>query len=243
MNVRAAIAVLLLAATIGAARADDAPLPNDPVRQGWYVAPMFSYLFPEHTRFTGQGFGTITAIGHHAKVASVEAAFVYAGNFKYADGAQLLGGQLTLVVGPMFESPVLSHFVALVGLGGLAEKKMVFRAQDGSSLIGDVGLGYLAPIDLFGLDSLLRLEVRYRADYQMPPRESWEPAYFRDWMVNLGLQVPLSPKPPPPPPPEPPRVVPPVPPTAQPDQSTAQPAPESGAPVPAESGASAPPPQ
>ncbi len=212
MKTSAALAVVMLATT-GMARAQEAPVSNDPVRPGWYVATMYSHLFASEKRYTGRGMGGIVAIGHHGDVASIEVAGLYYAAFKYGDEARygdvpsLAGGQISLLFNPLRDFG-LSRLYGLVAVGAFAEKNMPGKAADGSGLFGDLGLGYLQPLGLFGLDALLRGEVRYRADYQMAPRQDWEAPYFRDWTLNVGLQIPLSRKPPPPPPPEPPKVVP-----------------------------------
>jgi outer membrane protein OmpA-like peptidoglycan-associated protein len=59
-------------------------------------------------------------------------------------------------------------------------------------LAGDAGLGYLQPFHLFGRTLSARAELRYRYDYQEPPRPTNAPSTFSDLVFNLGVQIPLS---------------------------------------------------
>jgi hypothetical protein len=221
------------------------PAKNDPQSPGWYLAPFFSFVATDDQRGTGNGKGFQLAIGHHGEVASIELAGVFSSMSK--DNAQLAGGQLALVVGPIVDQEFLARFYGVFAIGAVSESNIRgLGYKDGSGLIGDLGVGYRQPMPIQGHAVNLRAEARYRADFQMPPRDANEPTYFRDLVFNVGIEIPLSSPPPPPPPPPPPQVVPPVAPagspadsTTQPANPTAQPAGQSDAPAASESGAPA----
>jgi hypothetical protein len=230
-----AAAVALCMVAPGAIAADD-PAKHDPQNPGWYLGAGFTFVKADDKRGSGDGKGGTLTVGHHGDVASIEVSGIYT----TMDGAaQLLGGQVALVYGPIVNAEFLSRFVGIFGLGAFQEQSIPGKRVDGSGLFGDLGIGYLQPLGLFDRKTNLRIDARYRADYQMAPREAYEPSYFTDFVFNVAIQIPLSRerKPAPPPKPAPPQVVPPVEPTAQPADSTIQPSSENATPAPAESGA------
>lgn len=185
------------------------PAKNDPQAQGWYLAPSFSFVDADSKRGTGTGKGGAFAIGHHGEVASIEVAGLFSA--LQNDGAEIAGGQVALIVAPMIDHAILSRVFGVFAIGAVSEKNIPGRnGKDGSGLIGDVGLGYLQPMPVGGRKVNLRFDARYRGDFLMPPRDAGEPSYFRDWVFNLGVLIPLSPPPPPPPQRPLPEVVPPV---------------------------------
>jgi hypothetical protein len=220
--------------------------PNDPQAAGWYVAPAVSFISADDQRGSGNGKGGLLAIGHHGEVASIEVAALFAAMTK--DNARITGGQIALVISPRVDQEFLARLYGVFALGAVEEGNMRgLNYKDGSGLIGDLGIGYRQPVPVQGHLLNLRFDVRYRGDFQMPPRDAGQPAYFHDVVFTAGLQIPMSSPPPPPPAPPLPRVVPPVTDaqpadsTAQPQDSTAQPSAPSAAPAAAESSAPAPP--
>jgi OmpA-OmpF porin, OOP family len=119
-----------------------------------------------------------------------------------AGTVELNGAGIALLVGPFFEDRVLSRFFGLIGFGALRREDHPQYAQGDTTIVGDVGLGYLQPFQLFGAPMGLRLEARYRYDVQQPPHPSADeqdppPAHsYQDLIFNLGLQFALSPPPP-----------------------------------------------
>jgi outer membrane protein OmpA-like peptidoglycan-associated protein len=113
-----------------------------------------------------------------------------------AGEVKLNGGGLTMLVGPFSEHALLSRLYGIVGIGVLQRKDHPHYRNDHSSIIGDVGAGYLHPFRLWERDLLLRVEARYRYDVQPPPEpQDGDPPpthTYNDVIVNLGLQVPLS---------------------------------------------------
>lgn len=200
------VAVLVMA---GNALADDEVLKTGVFQQGWYVAPMFSYTKVDKERQTDNGIGGMLVLGHRSDIAAIELAGVY--TRLGSGGAKLTGGELSLVVGPFFEQSFLARFFGVVGFGLLEEKGLPgLKQKSSSSIIGEAGLGYMQPFELFGFRLNARTEARYRYDYQQPPQPADAVANFQDLVFNLGLQIPLSSEPEPAPKPETVAVVPPV---------------------------------
>ena len=118
-----------------------------------------------------------------------------------AGTVKLNGAGIALLVGPFFENRVLSRFFGIVGFGAIRREGHPQYAQGDTTIVGDVGLGYLHPFQLFGSRAGLRFETRYRYDVQQPPHPSADeqdppPAHsYQDLIFNLGLQFALSPAP------------------------------------------------
>jgi outer membrane protein OmpA-like peptidoglycan-associated protein len=200
---RTALATALALAAGGAAADDPAPAVADDSApaagafpQGWYVTPMLSYTRADRARGTGNGRGMVAALGHRSDIAAVELDAYYSklpGRGGAPGDAKLTGGVLALVVGPFFEQDFLSRLFAVVGFGALREQNVPTLAEaDTSSIVGEAGLGYLQPFELWGLRVNARAEARYRYDYQQPPHAPNTPTDFHDTVFNLGLQVALS---------------------------------------------------
>lgn len=203
--------------------AEEAAPSTGPVRAGWYVAPMVTYMQPDSSRCNvDSDYGLAAALGHRGDFASIELWGQFLalphGGCTYtvpaptatdpeardtvdepAGEVELNGGGLDLVLGPFFEDTVLARFFGIVGFGVLRREGHPQYRQGDTTIFGDGGLGYMQPFALFGLDVLARLEARYRYDVQQPPHpDDQEPApghAYGDVIVNLGLQIPLSAKP------------------------------------------------
>lgn len=194
MNVmlRTTLAALLALAS-GAATADDPAPASGLFPQGWYATPMLSYTRTDSERDTGSGKGLMAALGHRSDIAAIELDLYYAKLPASPEDAKLNGGILALVAGPFFEDDVLSRLFAVVGFGAFKEESIPSLAEkDTSSIVGEAGLGYLHPFQLWGLRTSIRAEARYRYDYQQPPHPANTPGSFQDTVFNLGVQVALS---------------------------------------------------
>lgn len=185
------------------------PAATDAFRPGWYVAPMATYFKPDSNRCgVDNGPGGTLAFGNRGDFASLE----LWGQFltmpydcTYTNSAdetvnengdvKLNGGGLTLIAGPFFEQRILARFFGVVGFGVIQRDNHPRLSRSDTTIFGDAGLGYMQPLSLFGYDFNLRTEVRYRYDVQQPPRPEGTPAQFEDIIINLGVQIPLSPKP------------------------------------------------
>jgi hypothetical protein len=187
-------------------------------------------------------FGATAALGHRGEAASIEVWAQYLsaphGSCAYTvpdsgnppenpDGdvdsdpdpvtepageLKLSGGGLALLVGPFFKQEFLARLYGIVGIGVLRRQGHPQYPDDESTIVGDVGAGYLQPLHLWQREFLVRLEARYRYDVQPPPHPDEQdpapPHSYNDVVVNLGLQVPLSAPPEPAPAAEPVTVVP-----------------------------------
>ena len=208
----------------GAAAAQEPSRPaSTAAREGWYVAPMATFMSPDSERCeVDDGFGASLALGHRGETASVEVWGQFLGlkhgtcNYTVPDSGdppdgdldsdpdpasdpagevKLNGGGIALLVGP-FSEQWYARMYGLVGIGVLQRKDHPHYADDETTIIGDLGAGYLQPLRLWGRDFAVRLEARYRFDVQPPPHpDDHDPApphSYNDVIVNLGVQVPLS---------------------------------------------------
>jgi outer membrane protein OmpA-like peptidoglycan-associated protein len=222
--VKKALMLVVLAAVAHAAAAQEAAPPQDepagPIRPGWYVAPMALYLKPDSGRCNVDAdFGGAAAFGHRGSFASLE---LWAQVLKLphdgctytvpaptdvdpqaratvnepAGEAGLNAFGLALMAGPFFADEVLARFFGVVGFGVIQRKDHPHYSEDDSTIFGDVGLGYLHPVRLFGRDAAARVELRYRYDAQQPPHpDDHDPApphAYGDLVLQAGLQFALS---------------------------------------------------
>ena len=200
-----AMVLMMVAACTAGADEEASKSEAFPIK-GWYVAPMFSYTRADDERRAGDGKGAWLAIGHRGDAAAIELAGIYT---PMEHEAKLTGGALDVVVGPFADS-IPGRFFGLVGFGLMKEQNIpALRKKHSSAVFGEAGVGYMQPLSLFDWPFGIRAEARYRYDYEQPPRPANTPSTFKEWVFNVGLQIPLSrPAPPPPPKPEPVAVVP-----------------------------------
>lgn len=220
-NCRLLAAFFAVAGSAAAAQEPAAPA-NTAFPEGWYVAPMATYLSPDSQRCAvDSDYGVAAALGHRGESASVEvwAQFLTLphGPCTYlvpgpttpdpnddervpftelAGDVEFTGGGLALLVGPFSRQAILSRLYGLVGIGVMQRKGHPEYPSDDTTIVGDVGAGYLQPFRLWDHDLLLRIEARYRYDVQPPPHPTDQdpapPHTYNDLVFNLGLQVPLS---------------------------------------------------
>jgi hypothetical protein len=175
------------------------------------------------------GFGATAALGHRGEAASLEVWAQYLSvshgvcNYTVPDSGnppdnpdgdldddpdpvsepagdlKLSGGGLALLVGPFFKQEFLARLYGIVSVGVLKRSGHPQYASDDTTIVGDVGAGYLQPLRLWQRDFLVRVEARYRFDVQPPPHPDEQdpapPHSYNDVVVSLGLQVPLSARP------------------------------------------------
>lgn len=214
---------LALAAAAPAVLAQDAaPADGGAFREGWYVAPLAAYVRPDSERCNVDAdLGVAAAFGHRGAFAAIE---LWAQSLSLphdgcsytvpaptntdpdaratvnepAGDVKLDGAGLALVIGPFFEDEILARFFGVIGFGVLRRQGHPHYSEDDSTIFGDVGLGYLHPLRLFGLDTAVRAEARYRYDVQQAPHpDDHEPApphAYNDLVFHLGLQFALSPR-------------------------------------------------
>ncbi|MGH8678918.1 MAG: OmpA family protein [Burkholderiales bacterium] len=184
-------------------------------REGWYIAPMVSRYSVDSERQTDDGTGYVLSLGHRGDVGALELSYLTVKLDPENGGkeASLSGADLTLLLGPYGDRPILSNIYGVVGFGYLRREDHPRFTENDGTIFGDVGLGYMLPFDFSNWNLALRTEARYRYDFQQSPRPEGVPGTFNDVIFNVGLQFSLDrdPEPvaePPPPPPEPVAVAP-----------------------------------
>lgn len=228
MNPRIRVLMLVLLAASGAAHAQS----SHPVfRQGWYLAPMATYMKADKARCTDDGAGGALALGHRGEIAGLEIWGQYVGlpydcsyvvpaptqtdpnataTVNETGTAKLVGGGIGVQFGPYGDIPVVRNLYGVIGFGALRRQSHPKYGDDETNTFGDAGVGYFYPFAMFARSFALRAEARYRYDAQTPPHPNGTPTAYADWIFNAGLLIPLSaePQPPPEPRPEPVAVVP-----------------------------------
>lgn len=184
---------------------------NEPLDDRFYVAPLASYgFFDEDTFDPDDEIGGQLSIG---KTLTRHLALeLYAFHFNDVESDRTAGVDNIDSTGYgisalLFPARDIFPIFGIVGIGE-GEHDFDGPATTGGSALNDqdsdfvdVGVGFLAPINDFGI--ALRGEYRYRtSDVDAPGGGEFK---FRDNIVSLGIQVPLGAKPQaaPPPPPEP----------------------------------------
>ncbi len=228
-------AILLLVSTAQAGEPVSAPFARTALRQGWFTAPMVTYMKPDKSRCgvdPGVGgalaggyrsdFGAIELWGQFLQLSHDDCTYQVPGQSsplpigggptsvtEPSGTLSLHGGGVDLLVGPYYDE-WYARFFGILGFGVLQRQGHPQFPEDKATLFADAGAGYMVPFELFGLELALRAEGRYRFDVQPQPQPETVPPVkqvFRDVVVNVGLVVPLSSRPEPPPPPPPVQVV------------------------------------
>lgn len=186
---------------------------DEPLDDRFYVAPMASYGFFDEDSFEpDDNIGAQLSIGKTlTKHLALE---LYAFHFNDVDADRGLGSNANIDSTGYGLSALLfpaRDIFPIFGIVGIGEGQHDFDdntagpagLNDQDSDFIDVGIGFLAPINDFGV--AIRGEYRYRtSDVDAPGGGEYK---FRDNVVSLGLQIPLGAKPeaaaPPPPAPEP----------------------------------------
>lgn len=155
--------------------------------ESWYVSGMLSYVDDDVDRDVDNGYS-----GYHLgfgkdfnPVSSVE--FSAIGASFNADGADADQDQWGLGVDYIGRFSNVEFFVPYLVIGGgfIRTQNKNPSEKDGSGAMVSAGLGVLTPLSLFGLK--LRTELRVRADNSVGIR--------RDFLLSLGLQRAIKPKP------------------------------------------------
>jgi outer membrane protein OmpA-like peptidoglycan-associated protein len=153
----------------------------------WYIAPMLSHINPDNKlgaeESMGLGFGLGQAVSEHWNME-----ILARGNKLDND----LGGsnlrQRGLGIDGLYffnRNPAFAPY-AVMGLGGL---RTTLPGGVDSGLNANVGLGFMTQL---GNDMALRADARRRwTDSDI----TGVGTSLNDWLVNVGLQIPLGPKP------------------------------------------------
>lgn len=188
---------------------------QEPTDTRFYVAPLASYgFFNEDTFEPDDELGVQLSVGKTLnKYLALE---LYSFYFDDVESKRRLGSQANIDVLGYGVSALLfpvRDIVPIFAIVGVGQGQHDFDQRsagpvginDQDSDFIDVGLGFLAPINDYGI--AIRGEYRYRTSDVDNPRSAGGGEYkFRDNVVSLGLQIPLGAKPQaaaPPPEPEP----------------------------------------
>ncbi len=176
--------VLLAAALLPLAGAQAAEFDNR-----WYLAPGVSYLIGDDDRQADDGMGFQLGIGkavsEHWNMelsATTDKLDISTGTGKFDQLGLGIDGLYLFDRAPRF-SPYL-----VVGAGALRTK---VAGNSGTHPMLNAGAGVMAHLTDYGL--ALRADARYRMDNDNDSIAGQD--RFGDWMVNLGLAVPLGAKP------------------------------------------------
>ena len=181
-----------------------------------YVAPMATYFKPDSRRCAvDDGLGATAIIGYRREFAGLELWLQYlpldAGECSYTvpDGGDLDsnrdpvtepahpmsldGAGVALRIGPFSKDWFLARFFALIGIGTALREGHPQYGSDDYSMLADGGIGYVHPFTIWGVQTGVRTELRYRFDFQQSPYpQNQEPApkdSYRDMLLNVGLEL------------------------------------------------------
>jgi outer membrane protein OmpA-like peptidoglycan-associated protein len=192
--------------------APDAPAaaeePRIPFKDGSYIAPLASAVFPVSKNALSSGFGGQLMFGVRHDYYAIEAGALYDA-LGGSGSPNYLGG---VINGLLFPFASLPNFYGIVGGGGMEVRKYPGVSNSFSMTAVSGGAGYLFPLKVGNYEFAIRAETLFRhgwRDKRLGSKGDLDaPRQFDDVLFNLGFQLPLGLSPPPPPPPEPVKVVP-----------------------------------
>lgn len=171
------------------AHADDHE--RQPIQEGFYVAPMGSYVSPDAARDLDDGIGATLGLGYRfgGSLALELAGYLVdldpeSGS---GDSTELSGANLNLLMMLPEDGP---GFYGLIGLGYGETENPGGGSASGETF--DIGFGYFFPLRFGDYDLALRAEARGR---QTDNDDSGAPNYDRSFfegVFNLGLHLPLG---------------------------------------------------
>ena len=153
----------------------------------WYVAPSASYVVPDNNRDADDGWGLGVAFGK-ALNEKWNAEFGVRYNTMDLDAGGDIDQYSLGLDGLYFfnRNPSFAPY-AVMGLGYLRSEA---STDNDNSLMGNVGLGFMKQLSD---DVSLRADARYRlATNNLAGTTKNE---FGDWLINIGLNIALGPKP------------------------------------------------
>ncbi len=158
----------------------------DELDDRWYLAPSVSYIGADSNRQADDDFGFQLGLGKPLSDSwNLELSGVIDSLERENDQDEFKQRGL-LFDGLYFfnREPRFSPY-GVIGLGAMRNK---FAGEKNTNALGNIGLGFLSRVTDGGLR--LRGDVRYRVDdddASIPTEDR-----FNDWVVNLGLMVPLG---------------------------------------------------
>lgn len=187
------------ALSVGPAVAQD----GSPMEQGFYVAPMVSYVIPDNERQLDDGLGGTLALGYRfSRSIAVEAA----GLFSQLDRDVATGGSTDMagfnvsLLGFLSES--LPGLYAAFGAGHIDTEEQGLAGGSYDGVTFEAGLGYILPLRWGDYDFGLRTEARYRHNNGQHDNvnNEYDGSGLADVLVNAGLHLPFGKRAAPPPP-------------------------------------------
>ncbi len=164
----------------------------DELDERWYFAPSIFYIAPDDDRQAKNGFGSSITLGKPliGRI-DLEVGF-FADNIKQKGDAGQFNQRGLMLDGLYYftrNSGFAPYFV--VG-GGIARTKLNSNAS--TSTLGQAGFGFTTKMTKSAIK--LRSDIRYRMDED--DKSIPNVAQFGDWVVSIGLSVPIGDPPPPP---------------------------------------------
>lgn len=171
-----AAALALTAAVLSASAAHAGP---------WYVAPAINYVIADDDRLADDDFGLQIGLGRELSEKWNLELNLEADNLDFEDGSGAWKQRGAALDGLYFfnRNRTFSPY-ALVGVGAMHNR---LPGDEVTNVMGNAGIGFLSNA---GGAMSLRAEARYRWDNddETLPDESG----FGDWVVSLGVQIPLG---------------------------------------------------
>lgn len=193
-----------------------------PLKHGAYLAPMGSFELTTGNSQTGNGYGGIFAAGYREGFFAVEGRFLYSrlsasgansgGNISHEGGA-VEGLLYPFELAPLAHlhatdsqaSQLWSDLYLVAGAGAVQSKN--YPAASGRESFAltrlNAGVGNLFPVSMTRYRFAIRAEVLFQADHReqkIGPNQNTlgafvdesAPRNFRQWVFNIGVQLPLS---------------------------------------------------
>ncbi|MDB5969376.1 MAG: OmpA family protein [Hydrocarboniphaga sp.] len=179
------------------AQEDDAQ-PDAPFKTGPYLAPMASGIYSQ-TKRLDYGYGGILAAGYRLDTYAFEISGIYSNITSSDHDVREVGGSLNALWFPFSSSP---NTFLIAEFGGVEVKHYPQANADelASIVTYAAGVGQLFEFNVGNYEFGLRAELLYRyGERDTDEKPSSDPDIaksFKDVLVNVGLQLPLSAKPP-----------------------------------------------
>lgn len=152
----------------------------------WYIAPAFNYVIADEDRNADDDVGFQFGIGKRLSEAWNLEANIEGNTLDFENGGGEFKQRGIALDGLYFFSRDAGFApYGLIGVGGLNTK---VPAEKGTHAMVNAGVGFLS--NVFSDTVALRMEARYRwdnDDESIPTEDS-----FGDWVIGLGLQIPLG---------------------------------------------------
>ncbi len=164
----------------------------DELDKRWYFAPAVFYIVSDDDRSSEYGIGSNIMLGRPliGRI-DLEAGF-FADNIRQKESSNQFNQRGLMLDGLYYFTRKPGFAPYFVVGGGIARTKLVDSVT--TSRLGQAGFGFTSQISESAIK--FRSDIRYRVDEdrQSIPGQ----ARFDDWIINIGLSVPIGDPPPPP---------------------------------------------